>query len=275
MPHAGPRVSICIPHWQVPDYATICLRSIRKHSRRYNVEVIVVDNGSRDGSLEYLRSLDWIRLIERPDETRDNWPKNFFTALDCGVHAATGEFFMSMHTDVFVKRDDWLEPFLREISRSERVAASGAWKLTLESPLYAWQKRIVGYATYRLKRALGGRRRHIFWQQGHYPRDYCAMYRRRVLLDRRITFDAVNGWIGGGHSVAMQIFAAGYEMGMFPVAEMAQRVAHVTHGTAAVTPWRPLNHARAQRKAERSVSRLFQEPWVRNLRDDHSLDRAA
>ena len=62
------RISLCIPHWQVRDMMSICLRSIRKHSRKYDLEVIVVDNGSRDHSLDYLRGLSWIRLIERPEE---------------------------------------------------------------------------------------------------------------------------------------------------------------------------------------------------------------
>src|SRR5260221_5128486 len=95
------RISLCIPHWQVRDMMSICLRSIRKHSRKYDLEVIVVDNGSRDGSLEYLRSLSWIRLIERPDESVANWPANVYTAWDLGARAARGEFFVTMHSDVF------------------------------------------------------------------------------------------------------------------------------------------------------------------------------
>ena len=83
----SPRISLCIPHWQVRDMMSICLRSIRKHSRKYDLEVIVVDNGSRDDSLDYLRSLSWIRLIERPEERVSNWPANVFTAWDLGVRA--------------------------------------------------------------------------------------------------------------------------------------------------------------------------------------------
>lgn len=267
-----PRVSIGIPQWQVLSYLLPCLRSIRKHSARYDVEVIVVDNGSQDESLDYLRSLDWITLIERPQETRDNWPKNFFTGLDCALQAATGDFFMSVHTDVFVKSERWLDPFLREMEKDSQIAATGAWKLELSHPLYQLQKHVFGYATYKMKRLFGGRRRHIVWKQGDYPRDYCAMYRRQAILDYNITFDSVNGWSGGGHSVAKQIWDAGFRMGMFPVREMGQHITHVTHGTAAVTPGRPLNHTRAQKKAEQRVKKLFNQPWVKELIADESLD---
>jgi glycosyltransferase involved in cell wall biosynthesis len=272
MSKPGPRITVGIPQWQVKSYLLPCLRSIRKHSAKYDLEVIVVDNGSQDDSLDYLRSLDWIRLIERPEETRDNWPSNFFTGLDCASRAARGEFFVGMHTDVFVKSDHWLDPFLREMMRDPQVGATGAWKLELSNSFYQFQKRVLGYANYRIKRFFGGRKRHVFWKQGTYPRDYLAMYRRQALLDHEITFDSVNGWIGGGLSVSNQLLAADYRMGMFPVREMAQHVVHVAHGTAAVTPWRPLNHARSQQKAEARVAKLFDEPWVKSLIQDDSLD---
>ena len=98
-----PKITVCIPHWQVYSYITVCLRSIRKHSQKYDLEVIVVDNGSRDESLDYLRSLDWIRLIERPEEVHTNWPLNVFTAWDRGLQEATGDYYLGMHSDVFVK----------------------------------------------------------------------------------------------------------------------------------------------------------------------------
>src|SRR5437867_8997577 len=123
------RITVCIPHWQVKPLATLCLRSLRKHSRKYDLEVIVVDNGSRDESLDYLRSLRWIRLIERPDEAPTNFPSNVFSAWDLGLREASGEYFVTLHTDVVVKRDGWLDPFLEELASREQVAGVGAWKL--------------------------------------------------------------------------------------------------------------------------------------------------
>ena len=99
-----PRITICIPHWQVKALMTLCLRSIRKHSHQYNLEVIVVDNGSCDDSLDYLRLLKWIRLVERPGEVHTNWPQNTLSAWDRGLQDATGEYFITMHSDVFVDR---------------------------------------------------------------------------------------------------------------------------------------------------------------------------
>lgn len=270
---ATPRISVCIPHWQVHDMMSICLRSIRKHSHKYDLEVIVVDNGSRDESLDYLRSLSWIRLIERPGESVANWPANVFTAWDAGIRAATGEFFVTMHSDVFVRQDGWLDPFLREITASPRAAAAGAWKLALENPWYALQKRVVGSLLAGVKR-LAGRRARSSFQEGHYPRDYCALYRTAAVLEHGLTFCPADDLITGGYAIARQLWDRGYETRMIPVWEIARSIVHVAHGTAAVSHGKPLHHRSAQRKAERRAQALLQEPWVEQLRRNERLDAA-
>ena len=63
-------------------------------------EVIVVDNGSKDESLEYLRRLKWIRLIERGEMTPENWVHAMATALDYGIREGKGKYLLIMHTDV-------------------------------------------------------------------------------------------------------------------------------------------------------------------------------
>ncbi len=272
-PANAPRISLCIPHWQVREMMSICLRSIRRHSQKYDLEIIVVDNGSRDESLDYLRSLSWIRLIERPEESVANWPANVFTAWDAGLREARGEFFVTMHSDVFVKQDDWLDPFLREIVNGPDVAASGAWKLSLESPWYAFQKRVVGSCVANVKRLFGRRARSSF-REGHYPRDYCAMYRRSVILSENLTFCPGESLITGGYSIARQLWSRGYETRMIPVWEIARKIVHVAHGTAAVSGEKPLHHRSAQRRAQQRAQALMSQDWVEQLRRDSLLDVA-
>lgn len=271
MTDRSPTITVCIPHWQVRTYMTACLRSIRKHSAKYNLQTIVVDNGSRDDSLDYLRSLPWIHLIERPEETHTNWPENVFTSWDRGLQDATGDYYVTMHSDVFVKSDDWLDPLLEGISRGPNVAAAGAWKMEFGNPAYLWQKRVFGYLTAKAKTAFG-RKKDVNWRQGHYPRDYCAMYRSDVLRTHELTFVPSEGCRGGGQSIAHLLRQCGYEMGMVPVGLLAEMVFHVAHGTAAVAKEKPLNHKRAQRQVERKVRDLFDEEWIQELLRDDRLD---
>ncbi|MFQ5544536.1 MAG: glycosyltransferase family 2 protein [Acidiferrobacterales bacterium] len=266
-----PRISICIPHWQVRALMSLCLRSIRKHSRNYDLEVIVVDNGSKDESLDYLRSLRWIRLIERPEETHTNWPRNVFTAWDRGIQEATGDYFITMHSDVFIKSDDWLDPYLERMDHSDSVAGVGAWKLELENPAYALQKLLINNAVSAVKNLFGKKKR-TTWRRGHYPRDYCAMYRREVVLKHKLSFVPTDGR-GGGYTIARRLWEAGYQTRMIPVRVLYRKMSHIAHGTAAIVAEKPLHHKRAQTKVERKVRALFSEEWVKALQTDSSLDQ--
>lgn len=271
---ANPLVSICIPHWQVRDMMAVCLRAIRRHSREYNYEVLVVDNGSKDESLDWLRSLGWIRLIERPEESQSNWPANVFTAWDLGLKRANGRYFLTMHSDVFVRSDRWLDPMLALMEQSAHIAATGAWKQCVENPLYAWQKRLLGGTLAACKRLLGRHARGSF-RQGHYPRDYCALYRREVLLRHQLTFCPADELITGGYSIALQLWKLGYQTPTIPLWLISRNMVHLAHGTAALSATgKPLRHTAGQRKAQKRAAAICNEPWVRALRDAAELDAA-
>ena len=54
-------VTLLIPHFQTLDAIRLCLRSIRRYTEPAP-RVLVLDNGSRNASREYLGSLAWIEL---------------------------------------------------------------------------------------------------------------------------------------------------------------------------------------------------------------------
>lgn len=271
---SNPKFSICIPHWQVRSLVGMCLRSVQRHTASRDVEILVVDNGSRDGSLDDLRAFPGIRLIERPEESCANWPANVFTAWNLGLRAARGDYFVTMHTDVLWKQPGLLDRLLAEFQADEQVAGVGAWKLDLDPAWYTWQKDVLGTAVARVK-ALFGKKNRTVWEGGRYPRDYCAMYRRDVLLQHNLTFCPGDDAITGGYAIARQLWALGYQTRLIPTLEMARYLVHVAHGTAALAAEKPLHHRGAQRKVERRVAKLFAEPWVQQLRAESELQRAA
>ncbi|WP_017926142.1 glycosyltransferase family 2 protein [Thioalkalivibrio sp. HL-Eb18] len=270
------RISISIPHWQVLPLLQPCLRSIRKNTSGKDVEVIVIDNGSKDESLDYLRSLEWIRLIERPEEGLFNFPDNVWTSHDIALKEATGEFLVTMHTDLFVKREDWLDEYLKAMAGNPRLGGVGTWKLELKNPVYEFQKRVFHVIRSNIKYALGLRKKRYEWKQGHYPKDFCAMYRRQILLDEGLTFRSIEGKKGfydqsGGYSISAQLWDKGYPTRVIPVRTMIPRIVHLGHGTAAVSPEK--SHRRNQGKLENRRDSLFCENWVRELQTDSGLDR--
>ena len=269
----NPLITISIPHWQSKEFIIPCLRSIRKHSTAYELEVIVIDNGSQDDSLAYLRSLSWIRLIERPEESPKNWPHNVFSAWDLGLTKASGQYYVTMHADVFIKRDNWLEPFLREMDSGANVVGTGSWKLEVKHPLYAFQKRYIGGTLKQLKRLIPGKNPKIDADAGKYPRDYCAMYDTQFLKEHAVGFSTKGHKISGGHQVATQIWAHGGEVRIFPVREMDKNLAHIAHGTTALTEDINLKRKTKQNQTIKKKVNLFNEKWILDLIEDSSSDQ--
>jgi glycosyltransferase involved in cell wall biosynthesis len=103
-------ISIIIPTynrlWALPKAIDSCF------SPGCSIEVIVVDDGSTDGTWEWLQNRKDVVSIRQ-----DNWGKDW--AVVAGVAAARGEFIR------FLDSDDWLEP-QANVEQLAQARASGA-----------------------------------------------------------------------------------------------------------------------------------------------------
>ncbi|MHC4679897.1 MAG: glycosyltransferase family 2 protein, partial [Planctomycetota bacterium] len=170
------RATICVVNYKTLDFTRLCLRSIRKFTRYpYEVLVVEVDNDSRDESLDYLKSLEWIRLIERPAQAGE--PGGGFAhaaGLDLGLENCNTEFFVSMHSDTFVRKDDWLRNLIGYFDNDETIACVGSGKIEL---IPAWRillKKATDLRTF--KRTLL-REPDPAGKYRYYNRTICSLYR--------------------------------------------------------------------------------------------------
>lgn len=93
--------SILIVNWNGKDYIAECVESALNQSYE-NKEVVVVDNGSTDGSCEWLRAqCHRFTLIESSTNT------GFAGGVNTGIRAAHGEFLALLNNDAVADRD-WL-----------------------------------------------------------------------------------------------------------------------------------------------------------------------
>jgi GT2 family glycosyltransferase len=267
-----------MPHWQVKELVTLGLRAIRKYTRDIPYEVIVVDNGSQDDSLDYLRRLPWIRLIERGKDIPENWVRAFITALDIGFANSRGKYFVIMHTDTIVKHPQWLQRLIAPLEADPTCAASGAWKLEIRHPILEFTKNATD-----TKRAKLWLRRTFFGDQDARqltrelcPRDYCALYRSEPIRRLGLRFDCCHRFprYTTGEQMYYQLKENGYRAEVIPTAEMMQYMIHLGHATAGLRPQeRHLRHRRSQRKSEKRLRRLFGSDLALELAGDSSLDR--
>ncbi|MCK4353152.1 glycosyltransferase family 2 protein [candidate division WOR-3 bacterium] len=94
-------LSIIIPNWNGKKYLRVCLNSLRRQTLK-DFEVILVDNGSKDGSVEFLKR-------RYPEVMIISLPKNygFSKAINIGIKQARGEYIAILNNDTEADKD-WL-----------------------------------------------------------------------------------------------------------------------------------------------------------------------
>jgi GT2 family glycosyltransferase len=131
-----PAVSVVIVNWNGLAYLPGCLDSLRGCGTP--AELIVVDNGSTDGSLEYLRA--------QPDVTVITYATNtgYAPANNAGIERAAGDFVLLLNNDTQVT-PGFLESLLRVMQLMPDVGACQSKVLTYDVPA-----RIDAYGSYLL-----------------------------------------------------------------------------------------------------------------------------
>ena len=114
MPH--PRVSVLILTWNGLDLLRQCLPSVAASSYP-NLEVVVVDNGSTDGSTEWVRErFPEVRVIRHAENL------SFCRGYNRAIPEATGDYLVLLNNDVEVP-PGWLEPLVDRMEREPDLGA--------------------------------------------------------------------------------------------------------------------------------------------------------
>lgn len=120
---AAPFVSIIIPTWNGAHHLDPCLTALRAQRYRH-FEIIVVDNGSQDGTLELLATC-WpeVRVVALPTN------RGFAGGANAGLNVARGAVVVLVNNDTAAE-PDWLECLVDALVR-EPHAAMAASKIKL------------------------------------------------------------------------------------------------------------------------------------------------
>lgn len=102
---AWPRASVIVISFDNLAYNKMCLASLIENTDYPNLEIIVVDNGSTDGTVELLRDLAARFPHFRPIYNQFN--AGFGPANNQAMAAATGEIFVLLNNDTIVPHG-WL-----------------------------------------------------------------------------------------------------------------------------------------------------------------------
>lgn len=116
------KLSFIIPAWNEEKYLGQALKSILKEIEKYSeeIEVIVVNNNSRDKTREIALSFPEVKLVDEPI-------RGLPQARQAGFLASRGELVANMDADS-VLPSGWIGKVFQEFSKNEKlVALSGPY----------------------------------------------------------------------------------------------------------------------------------------------------
>ncbi|MFI5281299.1 MAG: glycosyltransferase family 2 protein [Gemmatimonadales bacterium] len=179
-----PRASIVIPTWNGSAVLRECLRTLAAQTFT-DFEVVVVDNGSTDGTAEMLAAeFPRTRLIPLGSN------KGFAAATNAGLQAAGGEILVCLNNDVEAE-PDWLAAMVRVLDERPEIGFVACKMLNAHRP--------------ELIDAAGDAMSLLPWNIGRGQKDGPAFDQPRELLSacagaaayRRALFDRI-GWFDEG-----------------------------------------------------------------------------
>ena len=118
---AGKKVTIIILTWNGLAYTKRCLETLRERTVFPDYEIVVVDNGSTDGTVEYLRALPWLRVCENPENL------GFVRGNNRALAECSGDSdFVLLNNDTEIIQPEWLSRLQATAYSAPEVGVVGA-----------------------------------------------------------------------------------------------------------------------------------------------------
>ena len=175
---ANPLVSVIVVNWNGREFLGECLQSLSQQSFA-DYEVILVDNGSTDGSIEYLQSHfpGFVRVL------RNEKNLGFAGGNNQGIKIASGKYIVLLNNDAKADRH-WIEELVKA-AEEDRQAGMLASKIYLQGGPKIIDN--VGHLIYRDGLNRGRGRLEVdhgqfdLKEEVLFPSGCAALYRREML----------------------------------------------------------------------------------------------
>lgn len=186
--------SIALVNYKTPELTKVSLTLLKQHfdngvldANRH--KVWVVDNNSQDASTEYLRSLDWIQLIERIPEGKEEGFAAHGIALDLILDKVQDDYLFLMHTDTFVYEPEIFGHFLQRCT-GKTVAVGCLEQLNRGYFRTSWRlfSRFLKHYIRRARRLLGQDAREPKPWREQYIKSFFALWDVKWMKQHGYTF---------------------------------------------------------------------------------------
>jgi len=229
------KVSIAILNWNSGSDLNTCLSSIVDNTRINNKEIIVVDNGSTDGSADRMKK-------DYPDATLIKSGKNLGVSVsrNKAFAIAQGEYILALDVDTELKPGA-IDILVRDMDKNPEVGLIGAKLIHPDGSLqYSCREFPTIFSKFVFRRFRGLRERFLrkeeYLDWGHdnpayvgYVIGACQLIRREAMeevgfLDERVFY--------GPEDVdyCLRMWKAGWRVLYDPEAVVIHRMSRITYG---------------------------------------------
>ena len=241
-------LSIIIVNWNGRDLLAKCIESIVKNPPSVPYEIVVVDNASTDGSVEWLRAAQTDELVKgaslRVIENIEN--VGFGRANNMAFRQTSASMVFLLNSDAEV-REGAIDRLIETLKSNEKAGGCGPKLLNTDgslqpsvyrNPPTAWEILVTGLRLYYL--LPGGLRGALllgpYWD--HSSRRKARMLSGAAILFRSEVFDSVGGFdeefhfYGEDIELCLRIVSSGWDL-------LFEPDAHVVHhgGVSALQRW--------------------------------------
>jgi len=123
----APRVAVLVLNYNGKHFLKVCLESLRMQTYK-NFDAYVIDNGSTDGSVEYVKEqFSWVEVIELKRNL------GFAKAYNEAIKMVEADFVALMNNDTRAD-ENWLKELVNEIIDDKSVIAAGSKILLYDNP---------------------------------------------------------------------------------------------------------------------------------------------
>jgi len=246
--------SIVIPVFNNVEYTKQCLKALIENTLNSPYEVIIVDNGSTDGTKEFLKCLSGnLKIISNAENL------GFARACNQGSAVAGGDYLVFLNNDTKVQRG-WLEELTKVLQNDSDVAAVGSKLLYPDGTIQH-----AGVAILQVEGKNSLLPKHVFMQQ---PSDHIfvnvpllfQVVTAACIVIRKSDFHNVNGFD--------QSYWNGYEDVdlCFKLTETGKKI--VYQPKSVVLHYESRSSKEERYKGIQQNDRLLQERWAGKIKPD-------
>jgi len=164
----APDISLVIATWNQLARLRTCLATLFGNSKKYNCEVIIVDNGGSDGTQEFLSGLAGVSVL------RSEVNVGVAAGRNMGIASARGRYLLMLDDDTLL-HDGCLDTLAAFMDRHADVWLAGCRQMRLDGALEPSARTFYSLPVILARRTLWGRstsgqesvRRHLMLDWDH------------------------------------------------------------------------------------------------------------